>query len=76
MLQRDEALRARGASVLDQEGTKIGTVEDIYVDRETDEPEWVVVKTGLLGNRVNFVPLREASMRGENLRVPYDKKMV
>jgi uncharacterized protein (TIGR02271 family) len=76
MLQRDEALRARGASVLDQEGTKIGTVEDIYVDRETEEPEWAVVKTGLLGNRVNFLPLREASMGGENVRVPYDKKMV
>jgi uncharacterized protein (TIGR02271 family) len=76
MLQRDEAVRARGASVLDQEGTKIGAVEDIYVDRKTEEPEWVVVKTGLLGNRVNFVPLRDASMRGEDLLVPYDKKMV
>jgi uncharacterized protein (TIGR02271 family) len=76
MLQRDEAVRARGASVVDQEGTKIGAVEDIYLDRETEEPEWVVVKTGMLGNRVNFVPLRDASMQGEELLVPYDKKMV
>jgi uncharacterized protein (TIGR02271 family) len=76
MLQREEALRAYGASALDQEGTKIGAVEDIYVDRETEEPEWVVVKTGLLGNRLNFVPLKDASMRGDDLLVPYDKKMV
>jgi uncharacterized protein (TIGR02271 family) len=76
MLRRDEALDTRGASVLDQEGTKIGAVEDIYLDRDTDEPEWVVVKTGLLGNRVNFVPLRDASLQGEELVVPYDKKRV
>jgi uncharacterized protein (TIGR02271 family) len=76
MLQSDEAINARGASVLDQGGTKIGAVEDIYLDRETERPEWVVVKTGLLGNRVNFVPLRDASMQGEDVLVPYDKKMI
>jgi uncharacterized protein (TIGR02271 family) len=76
MLQRDQALNARGASVIDREGAKMGSVEDIYLDRETEEPEWVVIKTGLLGAQVNFVPLRDASMQGEEIVVPYDKKKV
>jgi uncharacterized protein (TIGR02271 family) len=76
MMERDEALGARGATVVDQDGDKIGTVADIYVDRETDEPEWMVVKAGMLGTRVNLVPLKEASVREDDIVVPYDKARV
>jgi uncharacterized protein (TIGR02271 family) len=76
MLRQEELLNSRGADVLDRGGNKVGTIEDIYLDRETDQPEWAVVKTGLLGTRVNFVPLRDASSEGDDLRVPYDKDQV
>jgi uncharacterized protein (TIGR02271 family) len=76
VLQQEDALQSRGATVYDTRGTKIGSIEDIYLDRETDKPEWAVVKAGLIGNKVNFVPLAEATQEGKDLHVPYDKDQV
>jgi uncharacterized protein (TIGR02271 family) len=76
MIDRESVLDSRGATVMDNDGNRIGTIEDIYLDQETDQPEWAVVKTGLLGSRVSFVPLAEASQEGADIRVPYDKDTV
>jgi uncharacterized protein (TIGR02271 family) len=76
MIEREGILDSRGATVVDSDGDRIGTVEDIYLDQNTDEPEWVVVKTGLIGSRVSFVPLAEATQEGSDIRVPYDKDRV
>jgi uncharacterized protein (TIGR02271 family) len=76
MVQQEDILRSRGANLLDGEGTKVGTIEDIYLDRETNAPEWAVVKTGLLGGKLNFVPLRDASTEGNDLRVPFEKDKI
>jgi uncharacterized protein (TIGR02271 family) len=76
MLQQEDVLQSRGATVYDTRGSKLGTIEDIYLDRETDRPEWAVVKTGLLGSKVNFVPLKDATQEGNDLHVPYDKDQV
>src|SRR3954447_24629931 len=35
----------RGRTLVDRDGDKIGTIEDIYLDRQSGEPEWVAVKT-------------------------------
>jgi uncharacterized protein (TIGR02271 family) len=76
MLQQEDVLQSRGATIYDASGSKIGTIEDIYVDRETDKPEWAVVKTGLLGTKLNFAPLAEATKEGDDIRVPYEKNQV
>jgi sporulation protein YlmC with PRC-barrel domain len=47
----------RAAPVVDREGAKIGTVEDIFIDRQTGRPAWAAVSTGLLGRRHTLVPL-------------------
>src|SRR5439155_2797405 len=47
----------RGMKVVDADGDKIGTIEDIYLDRQTGEPEWATVKTGIFGRKVSFVPI-------------------
>jgi sporulation protein YlmC with PRC-barrel domain len=39
----------RGKNVVDADGDKIGTIEDVFLDRHTGEPEWATVKTSLLG---------------------------
>ncbi len=54
---------------------KIGTIQEIYLDQETDQPEWVLAKTGW-GGKGSFVPLAEASMQGSDIAVPYDKSQV
>jgi uncharacterized protein (TIGR02271 family) len=75
MLQED--LRTiHGGTVIDEDGNKIGTVDDIYVDRDTGKPEWVLVNTGLFGTKSTFVPLAEATRDSDGLRVPYSKDHV
>ena len=39
-LQRDEVQNVRGQELVDPNGDTIGKVEEIYLDTETDQPEW------------------------------------
>jgi len=65
-----------GRTVIDPDGDKIGSVSDVYVDDETDRPEWLAVTTGLFGTKVSFVPLTDAYFVGDDLAVPYTKSTV
>jgi uncharacterized protein (TIGR02271 family) len=76
VIDREAALRAHGANVVGPDGDKIGTVQDIYLDHETNEPEWALVSTGMMGGRGNFVPLNDATMEGNEIRVPFTKDKV
>lgn len=78
MLNTDQVRQLVGsdATVLGPDGSKIGKVGQIFLDDHTSEPEWVTVKTGFFGSGESFVPLAEAEMAGEELRVPYDKEKV
>jgi uncharacterized protein (TIGR02271 family) len=68
-------LQTIGSNVTGSDGSKIGTVEEIYLDNETQKPEWAQVKTGMSGGS-RFVPLQGASMDADSLRVPYDDSKV
>jgi uncharacterized protein (TIGR02271 family) len=76
MIDRSAVLKSRGSTVVGNDGQEIGHVEDIYLDRETGEPEWVMVKTGLFGPRGTFVPLAEATMQGSDIAIPYGQDQV
>ena len=54
-----ELQRWEGRTVLDKDGDKIGKVDQVLVNDETGNPEWLGVTTGLFGKRQNFVPLAE-----------------
>jgi uncharacterized protein (TIGR02271 family) len=71
----ETAAQWRGANVIDASGDKVGKVEEIYLDQETDQPEWALVKTGLFG-KSSFVPLTGASPDGDDLRVQYEKSQI
>ena len=66
----------KGQKLVGQDGDKIGTIDEIYVDEQTGEPEWLAVSTGLFGSKVSFVPLAEAQRDGDDIRVPYSKDQV
>ena len=66
----------RGRVMVDRDHNKIGEVVDIYLDNETDRPEWAVVRTGLFGLRSSFVPLAEAREVGDELQVPHQRSQV
>jgi uncharacterized protein (TIGR02271 family) len=76
MTQFTEAYDFRGRTLVDRDGEKIGTVDEIYADQEGGQPEWALVHTGLLGMKRSFVPLRGASPNGEDVRVTVDKQAV
>lgn len=65
-----------GADVYSTDGSKIGTVGQIYVDPDTGRPNWATVKTGFFGTSESFVPLDQASDADGSLRVPYSKDEV
>jgi uncharacterized protein (TIGR02271 family) len=69
----DDPTRIEGSNVIGGDGKKVGTVDAIYYDNDTDRPEWVSVKTGLFGTSVSLVPLANAEVRGDDLHVPFDK---
>jgi uncharacterized protein (TIGR02271 family) len=75
-LTKDRILQYRGENLADNDGDKIGSIEEIYLDAETNEPEWALVNTGLFGTKSTFVPLRDARDEGGTLRVPYEKAKV
>jgi uncharacterized protein (TIGR02271 family) len=66
----------RGRTLLDRDGDKIGKIEDVYLDRSSGEPEWIAVKTGLFGSNVSFVPIHDAAIDADNVRVGHEKGLV
>jgi uncharacterized protein (TIGR02271 family) len=71
-----EAYEWRGRNVVDQEGAKVGTLEEIYLDQRTDRPEWALIHTGLFGTKSSFAPLADARLDGEDVRIGYSKQEV
>lgn len=68
-------LQSVGSDVTSSDGSKIGTVQEIYLDQETDQPEWVLVRTGMMGGS-SFIPLADATMEGDTIRVPHEGQKV
>ncbi len=71
-----DVLAWRGHDLSDRHGQKIGSIEEIYLDAETRQPEWALVTTGLFGSKRSFVPIAEATTEGDEIRVPFDKDTV
>jgi PRC-barrel domain len=46
-----------GKTIADRDGEKIGKLQDVYVDVETDEPQFATVKEGFIGRHLTLVPL-------------------
>ncbi|TQJ35693.1 PRC and DUF2382 domain-containing protein [Arthrobacter sp. SLBN-122] len=78
MLNREnlENLLTKGGNVVGSDGTKIGSIGQLYADDDTGEPTWVTVKTGLFGTSESFIPVEGAHNQGEDLVVPYTKEHV
>jgi uncharacterized protein (TIGR02271 family) len=76
MTQVTEAYEWRGRDIVDSEGDKIGTLEEVYLDRESGEPEWATVNTGLFGTRQSFIPLADAEPARGQVVIPYSKDQV
>jgi uncharacterized protein (TIGR02271 family) len=65
-----------GLDVYDREGDKIGSVEEVFVDQQTGQPEWIGLGTGFFGTKRVLVPVQSADVRDDGVFVPYDKDLV
>ena len=66
----------QGRTMVDPAGDKLGTIDAIYLDDETGQPEWATVTRGLFSAKAAFVPLAQAQAMGDSVQVPYDKQQV
>ncbi|MGC5583349.1 PRC-barrel domain-containing protein [Ornithinimicrobium sp. W1679] len=64
------------AEVVDQDGEKVGSLGQVYVDNGTGEAAWITVRTGWFGGRKIFVPLSTAELVDGQIRVPYPSAMI
>jgi uncharacterized protein (TIGR02271 family) len=76
MLDQGQIDQVAGSDAYGSDGSKIGSVGQVYLDDQTGQPAWVTVNTGLFGTNESFIPLSEASFSGDRLTVPYDKDKV
>jgi hypothetical protein len=67
----DTVLGWRGKTVLDRDGEKVGTLGDLYLDRETDVPAYAGVRTGLFKRRESIVPLEGAREVDGDVQLPF-----
>jgi len=68
--------RFAGYEVYDQSGSKIGKVDDLFID-ESDQPEYIGVKMGFLGTSSTLIPWEAVSStddEGRAITVATDKE--
>ena len=70
MLNEREVATAIGSTAYGPDGSKIGTVENFFVDDRTGIPTWVSLTTGLFGTRHSIAPAAEATIGDGGLRLP------
>jgi uncharacterized protein YrrD len=75
-VQHQNVTEWQGRNLFDSAGEKIGKLEDVYVDVETDEPMFATVKEGFISRHLTFVPLTGASFAPDYLQLAVTKEQV
>jgi hypothetical protein len=68
--------RWQGRTLVDHDGEPLGSIEIIYLDKVTNQPEWALLEAGATGPARTFVPLVSASDEGDTVRVPFAKTLI
>ena len=75
-LTLEQITQVRGTPVYSSDGEKIGKVEEIFIDNDTRQPEWIGLGTGFFGTKRVLVPVTGSRLEGEAFYVPYSKDQV
>jgi sporulation protein YlmC with PRC-barrel domain len=60
--------------IVSEDGEHVGKLVDVYVARDTGEPEFLLVSSGFLGHRLHLVPAEGATTADdERIRVTASK---
>jgi len=63
-----------GFDVDDAAGSRVGTVQGVYVDAESGEPAWLIVALGRRGARLIAVPASDAAPAAGRVWVGHDRE--
>ena len=64
------------ATAYDVNGDKVGSVQDVYVNDTTGQPDFITVNHGLFGTGSSIVPLRGHSLRNGELHLAFPKDRI
>ena len=73
---RFSAADLEGKPVYSSEGEKVGNVAAVFLDEQTQQPEWLAVEKGILGAKQMLVPVAEAVLRGDEILVPHSEVQI
>jgi hypothetical protein len=76
MVEVDNIGDWKGKDLIDRDDERIGKLEDVYVDTESDQPMFVTVKEGFVSKHLTFVPLVGAAASPDGLKVAVSKAQV
>jgi uncharacterized protein (TIGR02271 family) len=76
MINSNDISRIEGATAYDSSGDKVGKVDQVYLDDQTNEPSWATINTGFFGTSQSFVPLSDATFDGSDLRFAHTKDTI
>ena len=65
-----------GQDAVDPNGDKVGSLDHIYIDRQTGEPTFLAVKTGLFGHNLSLVPVEGARTHEGHVHLAHDKAKI
>jgi uncharacterized protein YrrD len=71
-----DSAHLKGQPLVSVDGETVGTIDDVYVDPGTGEPEFLEVKAGRFRPKVHFVPVTRMSVEDDAVRVPYEKAKI
>ena len=62
--------------VIDSSGSKVGTVDGVWVDDATNQLEFIGVKTGWLMGKTHLIPVTSAQIGDDAIQVPYAEDQI
>jgi len=65
-----------GNRVTDTLGVGVGRLEDIWVDAQSGEPAWLLIREGRFGSRHKLVPFEGATEGGGRVWLPYERDLI
>lgn len=65
-----------GYRVDDVYGARVGRLENIYVDDETREPKWLVVRLGRFNGESGLVPIDDCVVGAGHVWVPFERAAI
>lgn len=72
----DEARGWAGYGVDDSGGASVGQVHGLFVDAQSGDPTWLIVKQGRLGKTLVVVPLRDCAAGADRVWVAHDGRTI